>query len=231
MGAQPQPQRHGIVIRWKPRAHGALEMFVDEVGPEESIRSQAGQDVPGSGDGQENHGTGKEAQLAPAAPAPRGGDEQADDHYRKHYADQPARKHRQRRESRGAPIRFARIERARPAAQEEIKNRRELERVDRLGDRDSCEQKKARACRRHEPAVEARPHAKKTPGKRVHQQDQAHHCQGHRETGRECRRAEQTIAVRNKPVMQRRLHQVANTVHVQHDPVAALQHLAGDHGM
>src|SRR5882762_600918 len=88
--AKPQPQRHSFIVGRKSGPDRALEMFVDEVGPEESVSAHAGQNVPGRSHQQKNTDTRNQMQVTPPLPRSRGGDKQKENCCWKNDADQPA---------------------------------------------------------------------------------------------------------------------------------------------
>src|ERR1700685_2307349 len=69
MREPPDAQRHGIVVRRIASAERALEMLVDNVGPEKSWGTMLGEQMPGQRDGQKNQNAGENSKLAPANPA------------------------------------------------------------------------------------------------------------------------------------------------------------------
>ena len=136
----PQQQRYGFIVRRIAGAEGALEVLVDEVGPEESGRAVFRDPVPGHGDDQEDQGAGEDSQFAPASPAAGEDDEEKDDAEREEHADQAQRERGQRHHDRRAPIGDASIQGALPAAQKKIEQRGQFQREDGFRNHDAGEQ-------------------------------------------------------------------------------------------
>ena len=70
--------------------------------------------------------------------------------------------------------------------------------------------------------------SEKAPGKKIDHQDQAGDGKHQGQPGLEGALPEKLVADGDHPVMQRGFFEIANAVLIHHDPVAALQHLAGD---
>src|SRR5882762_451834 len=101
----------------KPRPQSAVQMLVDEEGPEKTRRAQSGQNVPGRGERQEKRGARKRAKLPPAMPSRRHGNERDNGARGEKQSNQCASQYCNGAQGGGAPVSHSCIETPGPGPQ------------------------------------------------------------------------------------------------------------------
>ena len=207
-------------------------MLVDEVEVEEAVHiaecrvvadgmalvriAQAGEDVPGRRNGEEQQQARHEAHLAPAPPF-------AGEHQPRHCgreeedrSDQPFG---QRREGERRP---AHIEERRPAvlqpSQKAVEREPDEEGEQRLRDIDAGEEKDADAGQQRERRIECGPFAEGAPSPVPRKNGGREHAQRHGKVRGEDVIAEDVIVDGGEPVGKRRLFQIADAIDLQASP-------------
>ena len=224
-------------------------MLVDEVEPEEAVAvhaagvAQAGEDVPGRGDGEEEEEAGEGPEGAPVAvfagerEVERGGAEEEDERDEAFGEDgegecSPHGVGVERCDARSRSFASLRMTGMRGATCEEAVERGgEQQREQDIGDEDAGEEEDAGGGEDGEAGVEGGAVAEGLACPAVAEQHQQQHGDRLGQVDGEGVEAEDADAGGGDPVGQRRLLQVADVVDAQGDQVAGEQHLAGGVGV
>ncbi len=115
-----------------------------------------------------------------------------------------------------------------PSPQKKIEQGSQFKGEDGFRNHDAGEQPCADAGTGDQSGVEGGSLSEKTPGKKIDHQDKRGDGKHQRQPGLKGALPEKFVADGNHPVMERGFFEIANAVLIHHDPVAALQHLAGN---
>ena len=228
----PEAEGNGIVVGRVARAEGALEVFVDDVRPEEAFAAVFGDQVPGQRDGEEDEEAGENFEVAPAGPVASGDDEKDDDTDGEDEADEAEGDDGESGERGEAPHAPGGVDGFVPGEKKEVKGGGEFEAEDGFGDHDAGEKKNADGSGGNEAGVEAGAFVEEAASEEVGHEDKTYYGKGKGEAGGEgILRAGDFVHDGDEPVVERGFFEVADAVHVHDGVVMALEHFLDDEGV